>query len=296
MWPHDLKALRARQHLDELKAEITRWVEGDGYTIRVEPDPKPFETDYEVRAFIQEDIGEDPWSLLIGDFLQNARSALDYIAFALGEAGAGREGMPASVARNAGFPIVGDVDAEGYSGRGSDLFAEAANKQLATVSEPVRTAIERIQPYYRHRQIWDMDPLWRLHELARFDRHRFLHPAVMRAGDIQLDPTSRNVRMKGLEIVTGDRVFEDEPWDEDGTPAGALLASFTAMPANPNKEMHMHVNAWLDLGWDPDTLPDSIWSGLEHETIEITLTAIAVAVTRALETLRPFLPRMYWDY
>ena len=120
MWPHDLKLALARRHLEVLKGQIDRWVEC-GYTIRVEPDPRPFETDYEVKAYITEQIGEDPFSLLIGDFLQNARAALDYIAYALGEAGAGGA-MPEEVAVGTGFPIIGDVDREGYSGRGPDLL------------------------------------------------------------------------------------------------------------------------------------------------------------------------------
>lgn len=47
VWPHDLKLARARRHLEDLMAEMNRWVEGGGYTIRVEPDPKPVEADYE---------------------------------------------------------------------------------------------------------------------------------------------------------------------------------------------------------------------------------------------------------
>ena len=158
MWPHDLKLHRARKHLEELDAEIGRWVEGGGYTIRVEPDPQPFEADYEVKAYITEPLGEDPFSLLIGDFLQNARAALDYVAFALGDAGAGGA-MPDEIAIRAGFPIIGDVDREGFSGRGPDLFADAADRQLSTVPEPARAVIEQLQPYYASGESWRWDEL-----------------------------------------------------------------------------------------------------------------------------------------
>ena len=171
MWPHDLKLHRARKHLEELDAEIGRWVEGGGYTIRVEPDPQPFEADYEVKAYITEPLGEDPFSLLIGDFLQNARAALDYVAFALGDAGAGGA-MPDEIAIRAGFPIIGDVDREGFSGRGPDLFADAADRQLSTVPEPARAVIEQLQPYYASGESWSWDELWVLHELARFNKER----------------------------------------------------------------------------------------------------------------------------
>jgi hypothetical protein len=66
---------------------------------------------------------------LIGDFLHDARAALDYIAFALMDVGADGA-MPDDVARRSRLPIMGDEDTDGFSGRGSDLFAEAADRQL----------------------------------------------------------------------------------------------------------------------------------------------------------------------
>jgi hypothetical protein len=290
LWPHDLKLQRANQHLNELKTHVRGWVEGDSYTIRVEPDPQPFETDYEVRAYIRWEVREDPFSLLIGDFLQNARAALDYIAFALGDDGAGRGGMPDEVAARAGFPIIGDADRAGHMGRGADLFAAAAAKQLTTVAEPVRTAIERMQPYYVGGEIWMHEPLWQLHELARFDRHRFLHPAVMRSDVVRLDPTSRNVRITHVSTDYGARVIEDPPWDENGTPAGALLAIFTAEPHDPRQEMDMRFLAALQLGFDPDSLPASLPDVLDTMPIDLVLTLIEMKVRSILKELARFLP------
>jgi hypothetical protein len=294
LWSHDLKLQRASKHLRDLKGEIDRWVEGEGYTVGVEPRPNPrLETTYEVRAYILRDIEEDPFSLLIGDFLQNARSALDYIAYALGEAGAGVEGM--SDARNAGFPIIGD-ERDGYAGRGPDLFAEAASRQLPTVTEPVRTAIEQAQPYNTGGHAWTLEPLWILHELARFDRHRFLHLAVMRTGDVRLDrANSSNVSLSDIDILYGQQVIEEPPWDEHETPAGALLATFRARPTKPKLEMKMNFLATLDLGFDIDTLPPTLMH-LEGEEIWLRLMMIEREVAKVIATLRPFLPRMYWDY
>jgi hypothetical protein len=290
VWPHELKLQRASQHLKELKAEIDRWVEIDGYTIRVEPDPDPSKyTSYEVKAYILRHIEEDPFSLLIGDFLQNARAALDYIAFALGDAGAGGR-MPDEIAMNTGFPIVGDVDREGFSGRGPDLFADAARRRLATVAEPARAVIEQLQPYYVGGEAWMWESLWVLHELARFDRHRFLHLAVMRTGEVRLDPaTSRNVAIGEIETDYGARVIEDPPWDEDDTTAGAVLARFMAGPANPRKEMQMNFLAELQLGFDIDTLPPTL-DVIEGQEIWFTLWRAETDVRRVLDKLKSFLP------
>lgn len=292
MWPHDLKLQRASEHLNELKAEIDGWVKGDGYTISVEPDLQPVETDYEVKAYIRREPGEDPFSLLMGDFLQNARAALDYIAFALGDAGAGRGGMDAEAATHAAFPIVGDIDAEGFSGRGSYLFAKAAEKRLATVAEPARTVIQESQPYYKGGEFWMLEPLWVLHELGRFDRHRFLHLAVMRTSDVRFDPaTLRNVQHRGIETDYRARVIEDPPWDEDDTPAGAVIATFTARPANPKEEMHMDCLADIELGFDGETLPPTL-SLLAGDEIWSALWSIEREVHDILGKLSGFLPTL----
>jgi len=278
------------KHLQDLKAEMGRWVEG-GYTIRVEPDPKPFETDYEVRAYITEQIGEDPFSLLIGDFLQNARAALDYIAYALGEAGAGGA-MPENVAIGTGFPIIGDVDRDGFSGRGPDLFAAAADRQLATVPEPARGVIESLQPYYEGGVAWRWQPLWVLHELARLDRHRFFHLAVVRTGEVRPDPAIRsNMRIRGdIATAYGAQVIEDEPWREGDTPGGAVLARFTAAPVDPGREMRLRFLADLQLGFVEDTLPESLGVHPLSHDVDTLLTEIATKVRQAIRALRPCVP------
>ena len=79
MWPHELKLSRARQHLKELEAEIDRWVHVDGYSISMAPHPEP--PDYLVTAQLLRPPDDAPLALLIGDVLQNARSALEYIAY-----------------------------------------------------------------------------------------------------------------------------------------------------------------------------------------------------------------------
>ena len=156
MWPHDLKLGRANQHLKELEAQVDRWVDVDGYTTIVEPNPEP--RHYVVKAKVLRPVEEDPFSFLIGDFLQNARAALDYIACALGDVGAGGS-MPEDVARETAFPIVGDVDREGFSGRGPDLFEAAAKGRLSTVPEAAVAVIERLQPYYAGGRFWNWEPL-----------------------------------------------------------------------------------------------------------------------------------------
>ena len=111
--PHDLKLRRAREHFKELEAKIDRWVHVEGCSIRVKPDPEP--PHYLVTAKLLSAPDDDSsLTLLIGDVLQNARSALEYAAFDLAAAGAVARGTPLTdwEIEHSGFPIVGDVDRE----------------------------------------------------------------------------------------------------------------------------------------------------------------------------------------
>jgi len=288
VWAHDLKLQRAGQHLKELEGEIDGWVKGDGYSIRIEPDPDPQHREYEIKAYILREITEDPFSLLIGDFLQNARAALDYIAFALCEAGA-EGGLSDETALNVGFPVVGDVDREGFSGRGGDRFDQLASQKIPTVTKPVRTAIEESQPYYTGGEFWAYEPLWVLHELARFDRHRFLHPAVVHTGEVRLDPAvTRNVRVRDFRFTWGERVIEEPDWGEHGAPSGAVLATFTALPADPKKEMQMRPLADLILGFSIDALPPTVPS-LAGDEVWLVLWRVERVVKDLLGKLAPHL-------
>lgn len=228
MWPHDLKLGRARKYLKELEAETDTWAQVDGYAIRVHPDPEP--PSYVVRA---EEIRPPDKSLplLIGDLLHNARASLEYIAYALGDVGAGGKMAPEQAERS-GFPIVGDVDKDGFSGRGSDMFDSTAGHKLGVLTDDARAAIKRLQPFEQG-DIWDYSDLWALNELARIDRHRFLHFGAVRNERVELDRArSRNIKVKEIEVIRG----TISPDAEDS----ADLARVIAFPANPQEKMQMH--------------------------------------------------------
>lgn len=284
MWPHDLKLRRARQHLKELEGLIARW-EREAYVLQVEPTSEP---DYALKALLDVDTEDDPeWPLLIGDFLQNAWAALDYMAFALGDAGAPSGFMGADAAADSMFSIIGDVDRQGFSGRGPDLFAQAAAKRLATVSETARAAIERVQPYFVGGMAWRSEPLWILNELARYDRHRFLQVAVVRTGDLTVDPaTSRNVRISSFEVERG-RFFPN--WDESGQLIPTTIAHVKAYPANRDQPMELHFKDALYVGLHVDPLPATL-EFVEEEPVGLTLRAIDRAVSQILSELARFLP------
>lgn len=183
MWEHERKLKQAAQHFEQLQAQIRGWEEGLGYTLHVEPDPDP--PDYVVRAEIIRPVEDEPFPLVLGDFLQNARASLDYLASALGNVGAGGS-MTESDALATMFPIT----------RSAEHFAQVVPRRLPTVTEPVREAIQDLQPYETGGDLWDSEPLWVLNELGRLDRHQFLQVGYERIGMIRLKPeTSRNVNL-----------------------------------------------------------------------------------------------------
>lgn len=300
MWPHELKLQRAAQHLEKLKAEVFRWEEGEGYSLLIQPDSKP--PHYVAYAEIDEPVDEGRFAFLIGDFLHNARAALDYLACALGDAGAAGGFMLEDVATETMFPIVGGVDIDGTEWGGSDVFQRRAARRLSTVVEPARAVIESLQPYKTGGRLWSSEPLWILNELARFDRHRFLHLGIARAGGFRLDPDrSRNVRLTDLSAETGTYglleglAFEDRAESEamgvpHRYPDGAMLARFTAEPIDPGKEMEMHFEGALEITFDVDRLPQSVFRVLEGDSIISALWFIPDEIGKVFDALAPFLP------
>jgi hypothetical protein len=275
-WAHDLKLGRAREHLKEVEAEIECWTRDDGYTMAVHPDPEP--PRYVIRA---ENIREpdDALALRVGDCLHNARAALEYVAYALGNAGAGGE-MDENQARRSSFPIVGDVDRDGFRGRGPDLFEERAPQMLATVNSEAREAIKRLQPY-NDGDIWEYHGLWVLGELARLDRHRFLHFGAVRGEGLELDRTqSRNIKMEGeIDIFKG-LIY---PEIEESAELGRVILH----PADSERPMEMNFTRGLALTFA--TVDDGIES-IDAHPVDWVLRDCVREAEQVLRQLRRFLP------
>jgi hypothetical protein len=284
MWEHERKLHRASQHFKQLKAQVRGWEEGQGYTLWVVPDPDP--PCYVVRAEVVRPVEEEPFPLVLGDFLQNARAALDYIAGALGNVGAGGW-MTESDALATMFPIT----------RSPERFAQVVERRLPTITEPVRAAIEDLQPYKTGGDFPELEPLWILNELARLDRHRFLHVGAERIGSLSLNPnTSRNVRVEDLQVTEGpvDFAIVDglEEAEVEGGEDSAILARLTAVPVDPGQEMHMEWESAIEIGFDQDRLPGTLshLAGSLGLGITFALREIVPDIREAFRALAPFLP------
>ncbi len=290
MWEHDRKLNRSAEHFAQLKAQVIGWEEGHGYSLRTEPHPRP--PHYVLRAQVVRPIEHEPFPLVLGDFLQNARAALDYLAGELGHVGAGGF-MSEQDALQTMFPVASSPE----------QFANVVQRRLPTVSAPVRAAIADLQPYQTGGDLWQWEPLWILNELARFDRHRFLQVGAGQIGLVQ--PIGTNVRIENLqaeEYLEGAEVDALEDAElaraEGRIPKdGAILATFEAFPIDPKREMDMKWESAIQIGFDVDRLPDSldyIGGRFGMGVIEAT-RGIVPDMREVFRALSPFLPdRPQW--
>jgi hypothetical protein len=163
--PIDLKIERADYHRKLLVAELQafRDREPQPYLIR-EHGEEWNGIRYRVLTAYQPERPPDIISLMLGDFLNNLRAALDYLV---------GEMRPDGPSKHSAFPIC----ARRTSGPGHSGFLDVSKKKLAGIPDPAKERIERMQPYDRRygrprleRRHWDV--LRVLETLWNIDKHR----------------------------------------------------------------------------------------------------------------------------
>ncbi|HLF88513.1 MAG TPA: hypothetical protein VI451_06190 [Anaerolineales bacterium] len=149
-----LKMGRAKAHLDALNTELTRFIQRKPYKLTGRDDLK--NQRYVVR--IQFEKAPVITALLVGDFVNCVRSALDQLAFQLALLTARSPNRP-------GFPIC---DAP-------KCFRQAKSKGgvIFEVPADAGTVIESLQPYYGGAALQDSF-LWQLHRLWNIDKHNVI--------------------------------------------------------------------------------------------------------------------------
>jgi hypothetical protein len=198
-----LKLARARHHLTTLKEEhdafcartpfrVSMEREGKAHAVTITEDSGEQRVEKRKQEFavFRFHINENPplvWSIVIGDCVQNARSALEHLAWQLAYPEFG--GCGPKPGRTA-FPIC--------------LKHGEFKKIKDEFGRPVQEAMEKVQPYELGENA-GQHPLWILHDLARIDRHRVLHvvaaalvdesvasyiPETPRSGGVQVTPAN----------------------------------------------------------------------------------------------------------
>lgn len=168
-----LKLDRGREHVEAANECVDTWLGTDAYTIDRQVDPQ---TGYTVaRAKIQAPPPPE-LGLLIGDAVQNLRSALDHAVYALAESQLGP--LPPEIEEALMFPIVGNINRRGEPAEGKKIYASLVSPRegrlgrLHGVPEPACDFIKHEQPYHWN-EAWRGHPLWVLHDLNRIDKVTF---------------------------------------------------------------------------------------------------------------------------
>lgn len=153
------KLARAAEHLEALDVEIRTFAYSERDHFRAKRDPEISESFEPVWHG-----NELPtrFSVIVGDFLSNLRSALDHAVNGIAGDSAGDYTK---------FPI--------YIRRSQ--FKGSAKGDLEGVPRPCRAQIERMQPYHGHRR---GKRLLKLAQLVNFDKHKVIHaiPALIYQG------------------------------------------------------------------------------------------------------------------
>jgi hypothetical protein len=113
-------------------------------------------------------------SLLIGECVQQYRSALDHLAFQLLLANT-RGRLPAKLAKRSEFPIFPSGPRfRGHRNRKGKPSSGSGWAKIEGIAPAAQAAIERLQPYHRWKNPGSR-VLLQLQELSNIDKHRLLH-------------------------------------------------------------------------------------------------------------------------
>lgn len=252
-----LKLARAEDHLKTLRENIDEFLRNEPYGVAEEFDPQTGQN--VLRARVGREI-PPLWSILIGDWAHNVRSALDHLAWQLASTG-GR-----TPPRGTEFPIFADKkgrggyfqrDNRGEPVRGSGLW------KVRGIRKRPQTIIQGLQAYQRGKQA-ATHPLWQLQELNIRDKHRLLNFAASHVSGAIVYNERRHITP-----VYGP--FED----------GAILVYLGPRDA-PKAKMNVDFELLFDVAFDEK-------GPAGGRGVRGTLALIREPVEDAVERLEPFL-------
>jgi hypothetical protein len=168
---------RAEEHLKVIDGEEVAWLNTRPYRAVRKGE---FDGPYEIVRVDMLRPPPDTLAPVIGDCLQNLRSALDHIAFQLAIDNLGR--LPtAKEAKKVQFPISGERAHQKLN----EFLKSVPGQYLRFIAPDAQAAIHQLQPCQRRNP--KHDPLWIVCELNNIDKHRrmLLGGSVVHSADWQ---------------------------------------------------------------------------------------------------------------
>jgi hypothetical protein len=147
------KLKRAKKHVEDLSANVGAFGKTDSYRVVSDEDPNSGDLVFHLR--IKTDIPAEEWAAIIGDAVQNTRSALDHLACAL----VSRESGESALTRRTCFPIS----------REAQELKAATSPEVKGMRQDAADAIRALDPYKEGN-----DTLWAIKALNDRDKHRLL--------------------------------------------------------------------------------------------------------------------------
>lgn len=157
-----LKLDWAKLHINRLENEVREFFDGRSYVAVAEYDPKTIW--HVARLKINKSTPDERWSLVVGDAVQNLRSALDHAVYRLAIASSKSDPPPDE--RSIEFPIFKEEKGQGG-------FLARGRPKIAGIDPKAAAVIEGLQPFKAGN--YAEDPLWLLQELNIVDKHRRIH-------------------------------------------------------------------------------------------------------------------------
>jgi hypothetical protein len=271
-----LKLVRAEEHFNALKTLLRTFIASQPYTFAIEPNPKP--PDYVIVAWANRAIPDDKFSVIIGDFAHNARSALDLLVQQL-------TSLPDNSTKRFGlqFPIFDDRS-------GPKGYTSKVKRYLCGVASQYETIIEGFQPYKRTDGPND-DPLGILRTINDADKHRIIHIVGAIASFNKLDISGpgrlgSNVLVgSGARMGIGHRAIVDfGGFRYEGVGDGVITKDRTIVAkitAPQPSQVNMHPNAQI-----------SIKFGVGNPRVEgrLAMDTLSFIYNRVKEVITEFAP------
>lgn len=174
--PVQWKIYRAAQHFKEMEVELLRYFQSNPGKLVVEPESTPSSV---IASFQARDRTPARIPLIIGDCLQNTRSALDFLVWELVRANSHEPG------KHNMFPVCQSVD----SFKESLKWHGKRPGVLEGVHWEAVAEIERWQPYNVGEDWEEQSLLWALDKFTNINKHRRVLLTEIKAapmGDIQV--------------------------------------------------------------------------------------------------------------
>jgi hypothetical protein len=191
----------ASKLLEQFESDTADWFhDKKHYSFSVEQDPA--DRNFYFFKLSVDPIPIDPFSLLIGDIVQNLRSGLDHLAYEL--ALSHTKLLTATDAKTSQFPIIGDESFQGIPGSGQTTWtSRALPGQIRSIHPAAQKIMQGVQPFVLGGE-FRSHPLWWLAELSNIDKHRSLHIGVVVIGAI----FCMDERMHSGQIIESSEIFE----------------------------------------------------------------------------------------